>query len=183
MKISKQRVTCKCGEVFDAEIVVECPIAVALASMGAVTCPKCGSGELGIMGGAYKDAPLLDKSTVEQRASWWIERGETGTSSLTIWVAFTGGVSPHRDHCYPLDPDDFRRCELLLDLIPEWRPVFSMTVTKRFPWMKPFTDRWEHFKEMYAKEEKTGRCQQLYKEMQTAAREADVMRYRKAQTR
>ena len=134
MTISKFRVTCKCGHVFDAEVVTDAPISVAVASMKAVHCPKCGSGDVGL-GGSYDDAPPLTTS-IQDRATWWKERGEVGVSSETIWCAFTQSSDPRFGACYPYDPDDYRRCKLLLDLIPEWRTTLIVVVA-RFPWFKP----------------------------------------------
>lgn len=173
MTITQERCTCKCGHVFEAEIVTNAPIAVAPASMKAVHCPKCGSHSVGL-GGAYDDAPPLTASEID-RAQWWRERGEIGTSSLTIWCAFTGGSTPHRDFCYPLDPDDFRRCKLLLDLLPEWRNDLQR-VTARFRWFAPFVDRWDIFDALYAEEAPKKNCQKLYALMQIARKEADDMR-------
>jgi hypothetical protein len=179
MNIVKERVTCKCGHVFEAEMVMNAPVAVSIASIKAVRCPKCGSQKIGL-GGAYDDAPPLTAPLIE-RAAWWRERGETGTSSLTIWHAFTGGHNPHREFYWPLDPDDFRRCKLLLDLLPEWRADLAK-VTERFAWFKPFADRWDEFDALYANESKSKKqlAPKLYTAMQAACREAEIIRYGKA---
>lgn len=173
MRIYKMRVTCKCGHVFDADIVVDALITVTAASMAAVQCPKCGGDKLGL-GGAYDDAPPLS-APVEARAGWWRERGETGTSSLTIWSAFAGGGNPHRHNSYPLDPDDFQRCKKLLDLIPEWRRSLDHVVTA-FPWFQPFVSAWPEFERLWAEESPTKRCPKLYAAMQVAGKEADALR-------
>ena len=52
----------------------------------------------------------------------WLLDGEVGSSSMTIWHVMTGepmrrGWPPRP----PLDPDDLRRCLLLLDRFPAWR--------------------------------------------------------------
>jgi hypothetical protein len=179
MKISQVRLTCKCGNVFDAEVVVEAPISVFIASMESVRCPKCGEQEVGL-GGEYGDHPEPSSSSVEERASWWMRRGDTGTSSLTIWSAFTGGKSPHRDVCWPHDPDDFQRCKKLLDLIPEWRQKLTEVVAGRFPWFKPFSERWDKFESLWSQESPTGSCPLLYREMKRAAMEAEIIRYGKS---
>jgi len=172
MTITKQRVACRCGHVFDADM-VSGPIAVAVASMQAVRCPECGGNEVGL-GGAYGDAPPLT-APMEQRARWWRERGETGLSSLTIWAALAGSIT--KDPSYPYDPDDYRRCKLLLDLIPEWRTRLC-EVTKRFPWFLPFESRWDEFDRLYTEEAPSGTAPKLYDLMQIAGSEAERIRYK-----
>lgn len=51
MKIQRLTMICqanKCDHEFRGEVVVECPVQVALASMKALRCPKCGSRNLAI---------------------------------------------------------------------------------------------------------------------------------------
>lgn len=57
------------------------------------------------------------------RALWWIINGETGLSSKTIWSAMMG-VECQRQYL-PSDPDDFRRCYILLQVVQEWKPRLS----------------------------------------------------------
>ena len=173
MRIEHQRLTCKCGHVFEAETVADAPIEVWIASMRACHCPKCGGTKLGL-GGRYNDAPPLT-APVWERAAWWQRRGDCGTSSLTMWCAFTCGDSPHGRFDYPHDPDDFSRCKLLLDLIPEWRLALQQ-ITTRFPWFKPFIDRWDKFDELWAAESPSGTCPLLYDEMKISGKEADALR-------
>lgn len=156
MTITQQRVTCKCGHVFEADLVTDAPLAITIASMKAIHCPKCGSSECCI-GGGYDDAPPLT-APIAERAAWWRERGEVGTSSESIWSAFAG--SGIRHPCYPLDPDDFRRCRLLLALIPEWRADLSPLVA-RYPWFAPFVDRWDEMDRLFDLEAPTGSCEKL----------------------
>lgn len=174
MVISKERFTCKCKHVFDAQVVTHAPFDVTIASMKAVRCPKCGNSKV-FMGGAHSDAPPADSSELT-RAAWWRDRGDIGTSSLTIWVAFGGGSSPHGRFDWPHDPDDFRRCKALFDLLPEWRARIS-EVTARFPWMKPFVDQWGAFEELYAEEAPTGQAPKLYAALRAAAKEAEKIRH------
>ncbi len=174
MQVTKERLTCKCGHVFDAEVVTDAPIAVWKASIEAIRCPACGGSKLGL-GGAYKDNPGPE-SSVAVRAAWWLDRGEVGVSSRTMWAAFTGGSGGrgYREFCYPLDPDDYRRCRLLLDLIPEWRRDLSPVVA-RFPWMKPFVDRWDEFDRLWIEEFPKNKCLKLYALMKVAETEAIAM--------
>lgn len=174
MKIEALRVTCKCRHVFDAEVVVNAPISVAAASMKAVRCPKCGSNKLGLGGDITEGKPAISAPLIE-RSEWWRHKGEIGTSSLTIWCAFTEGRNPHGGFCYPLDPDDFRRCKQLLDLIPEWR-LDIQKVADRFKWFQPFVDSWSDFEQLYIEEASGNSAPRLYAAMQVARKEADRLK-------
>lgn len=145
MEISKIRCTCQsCNEVFDAELVVGAPLAVAVASMQAVRCPSCGSSECGL-GGSCRDFPPTT-APITDRIQWWQGRGEHGVSSETIFAAFTASRPRRAD--IPYDPDDFRRCRQLLVLIPEWRADLS-PLTRAYPWYKPFVDAWDEMDRLY----------------------------------
>ena len=63
--------------------------------------------------------PKVDQSkTTEEKANFWLTNGEHGSSSMAMYRAFMDNpVNKSR----PLDPDDFRRCYLLLKTVPEWR--------------------------------------------------------------
>lgn len=165
MRIDTLRVSClkkTCGHVFDAEIVVEAPVSVAMASIAAIRCPKCGSSMCGL-GGNHNDAPPLSASIAE-RSEWWIKLGEQGSSSLSIFRAIGGPVGPAaRDGggSIPWDPDDFRRCYQLLELIPEWKSELTK-VSDLFPHWKPYVDRWPEMESLYAEERKGGQCPRLY---------------------
>lgn len=174
MKITTQRLTCKCGRVFESEIVTDAPLVVSVASLRAIRCPTCGSYGA-YLGGSLGDPPPLSCSVME-RASWWIDRGETGSSSLTIYAAFTGSAIDDDEADFPFDPDDFRRCKLLLDLIPEWRSDLQK-VADRFPWLAPFVKRWDRFDRLYAQESESTSCPKLYAALQSACKEAEKLRY------
>ncbi|MFA4971136.1 MAG: hypothetical protein WC683_00890 [bacterium] len=175
MNIESQRSTCfKCGTVFDAEIVINAPLDVAIASLRAVACPSCGAREIGL-GGEYPDRPPLSEP-VSRRANWWRYRGDTGTSSLTIYAAITGGGGSRFD--YPHDPDDYRRCRALLDLLPEWRGQLSW-VTDRFPWFAPFEVGWDEFDRLWDEESPSGQCPKLYEALQAARKKADQIEIEK----
>lgn len=61
-------------------------------------------------------------AAIEDRAIDWILGDDVGASSRAIWAHMMGRKP--REFCgvaYPLDPDDFGRCDRLFALIPEWR--------------------------------------------------------------
>ena len=55
----------------------------------------------------------------------WYLHGEHGTSSQAIFDRLTFGQTRERWHNHPSNPDDFRRCELLLRAVPEYRERLS----------------------------------------------------------
>ena len=73
--------------------------------------------------------PLVDQSlSTYEKAKWWLENGERGTSSETILSFLCGELLPYKPdviasnfYAHPCDPDDFRRCYMLIQTIPEWR--------------------------------------------------------------
>lgn len=77
----------------------------------------------------------------------WLIEGEVGTSSRTMWLALMGMIDePRRLDGFnlgvPHDPDDFRRCLLLIRNIPEFREKLS-EVSKAFPAWEPYIREWE----------------------------------------
>lgn len=108
--------------------------------------------------------------TIEQRALWWISNGETGISSKTIWSVMMRTAEPHSKDAwgryrYPLDPSDFRRCRLLLDLIPEWRERLQ-EVADMFPTWQGLVDNWGELDALYDEEAAQNNAPKLYKRMQ-----------------
>lgn len=175
MKLQPLRCTClKCAVVFDAEIVTNAPVSVALASMKAVRCPGCGSKKIGL-GGAHTDTPPPAASSIEQRYTWWEERGDVGVSSQTIASAFLGVRLKAFDADRPYDPEDYCRCRALFKLIPEWRKDLDV-VTKAYPWLAPFMERWDEMDRLYEEEAPSGMCPKLYDLMQEIGNESGRLR-------
>lgn len=174
MNIQSQRCTCqRCKEVFDAEVVMNAPIAVYLASLEAVKCPSCGAGhgEVGF-GGEKSGVPGLEVP-ISERAAWWWDHGERGVSSETIFCACAGRGLHRAD--YPYDPADYRRCHRLLEIVPEWRHELAR-VTARWPWFKPFEERWPEFERLWNEEVNTGRAPKLYEALQAARVESEALK-------
>lgn len=97
----------------------------------------------------------------------WLRSWDTGTSSLTIFCAFTGrhefgpGVGPNVPH----DPADFGRCYRLLKVAPpEWRAGLQR-VAERFPQWAPLVARWGELEALYEEELPTGKAPRLYARM------------------
>lgn len=179
MHIDHLRVSClKCKKVFDAEVVVNCPATVAVASMEAIRCPDCGS-KCG-MGGNYGDQPPLTAS-LTQRIGWWNSRGERGVSSNTIFSAIGYWSLPQQMDGIPYDPSDFRRCRQLFDLLPEWKSEMGK-ISKEFPYWEPFVREWSALNELYDLEiaKGDGKAPVLYKRIQELVEESSKLPRRPA---
>lgn len=110
---------------------------------------------------------------VEKRAMIWAVHGEGGVSSNTIFSVMTGTMQ-YKDvfprgwwrFDVPHDPSDFRRCYLLLKLIPEWRERIG-EMAEAFDKWRSFVDRWDEMTALYEQERENedGMTPKLYELM------------------
>jgi hypothetical protein len=89
--------------------------------------------------------PEVDLSLpVIARAKWWLENGERGMSSETIFRHLCSEplLPDIPNYAHPKDPDDFRRCYMLLKAIPEWRDeIWKLSILS--PVWKKIVDKWD----------------------------------------
>lgn len=126
MAIQYNRYRCaneKCNVRFEAPILVHAPIEIVVQMMKMTRCPRCGSRKIymGKQRTLAEDKIERRPGSVEERFRDWEVNGETGISSRALGGFMTGKRRPPGD-TVPRDLDDFRRCALLLDRIPEWEP-------------------------------------------------------------
>jgi hypothetical protein len=79
----------------------------------------------------------------------WLNCGERGISSEAIVSHLTGvpvGHSHWRGDDHPVDPDDFRRCQLLLAAVPLTRLTFGAMRTRSPQWAR-LVDAWAEIEE------------------------------------
>jgi len=117
--------------------------------------------------GECKDLPVasvLDRPAVITPQDW-LHHGEVGLSSKTIWRVMTGHPVAARDQTTPSDPDDFRRCHLLLEAFPAWRARLP-EVAARYPAWAPLVREWDRLTALYLEEIPTGYGPRLSKAMQ-----------------
>lgn len=89
-------------------------------------------------------------STYEKdRVLDWFGRGEVGASSKAMALAAVGVPDAERDH--PYDPDDFRRCLLLLDHVPEIRDEFD-AIAAMSPTWSALVERWDELEKLFYEE-------------------------------
>lgn len=86
--------------------------------------------EAGAIASAMTDNPGLSLAAVK-----WLASGERGISSNTIFTYLTGiDATEDWERGHPYDVSDFRRCQLLLEALPELVPLF--------PKMADVSDEW-----------------------------------------
>ncbi|GBQ85868.1 hypothetical protein AA14337_3182 [Acetobacter malorum DSM 14337] len=117
-------------------------ISVALDRMKAIRCPKCKTNNVLLGEGRTLSEDRADRDAYFQgerepgltsRKNWWLEFGEKGSSSKFLFNMLS--EIPDIRLAVPSDASDFRRCVLLLDLIPEWRDKLELRMAKApDPW-------------------------------------------------
>lgn len=106
----------------------------------------------------YKDNYPVDvyKLPVNERVLLWLMYGERGISSDTICYTLSGIDRPDffeyksfsNSKCPPSDSSDFRRCYLLLKLIPEFKTRLS-EVAEKYPNWKKYVEKWDILTALY----------------------------------
>lgn len=89
--------------------------------------------------------------TEEENAQWWLSNGERGTSSETMF----GYLHPRKikitkRECHPYDPDDFRRCYLLLKAVPQWKEKLFLMKEVSPVWSR-LVNHWNDLTDMLEK--------------------------------
>lgn len=85
---------------------------------------------------------------IQDRADWWWIHGERGLSSETMWRIFLDKTQVFAYH--PIDPDDFKRCYKLLEVIPEWKDRLKELKPLSAAWSN-LVDNWEELTRMFEK--------------------------------
>lgn len=88
--------------------------------------------------------------SAEQRMLWWLKDGEHGISSEAMFAVLGNGTTKAQvlnrlNH--PCDPDDFRRCYLLLKAVPEFKSDLHKLKNISPVW-SALVDNWEELTRM-----------------------------------
>lgn len=104
--------------------------------------------------------PIVNpEKSKHERAYWWVQNGETGQSSKTMWGFFMGETPEIINH--PHDPDDFQRCYKLLQAVPEWkRRMDELRILS--PTWNALVDNWSKLTEMWEERLATGKSNGMY---------------------
>jgi hypothetical protein len=112
------------------------------------------------------EEPQADQTQSEKvRMAFWLQNGERGISSETMYHVLSGG-KPGPRACHPWDPSDFRRCYLLLKTVPEWKEKLHLLKPLSESWAN-LVDNWDKLTEMLEEQMKTKRANGMYEFMQT----------------
>lgn len=78
---------------------------------------------------------------LSEDAQKWLAMGQRGISSETIFSHLSGLKINDREST-PADPDDLKRCRLLLKEVPEFVPLFPKMAEVSYQW-KMLVERWD----------------------------------------
>lgn len=107
--------------------------------------------------------PTPDEAASEhQNRNKWMQVGEHGISSKTMYSVLSGNpLLPRNRYDHPHDPDDFRRCYLLLKFVPSWRNRISEMGSISPVWAA-LAENWDKLTEMLEAGMKTGKAPDMY---------------------
>lgn len=108
--------------------------------------------------------PEPNDNSEEDNANWWFLNGERGLSSMAIYTRMTGRIiEDGRTTCHPSDPDDFRRCYLLLQAVPQWKEKMYLMKPVSKVWSS-LVDNWDKLTEMFEAclKSKDGKATDMY---------------------
>ncbi len=112
----------------------------------------------------------------QQNALWWSLKGEHGSSSRCIFNELSKGIGlpqiGNQTNSVPYDPDDFRRCYLLLEAVPQWKSKLD-DLRKISPIWSKLVDHWPRMTELLeqAMKSESGEAAELYDLIQSCHKE------------
>jgi len=86
-------------------------------------------------------------SALSEPARKWLLTGHLGLSSCTMFAACTGFIPDYLSERvapkhYPYDPDDFGRCQKLIEAVPEVEEAYRLVMPKVSPVWAEMIARW-----------------------------------------
>ena len=94
----------------------------------------------------------IQENETTTRAMFWRNNGNIGMSSLTMWMHLLDVRHPESDRVYgaatPYDVDDFNRCYLLLEAVPEWKNNLDVLKSVSPVWEK-LVDSWQELTSLF----------------------------------
>lgn len=97
----------------------------------------------------------VSNNATTERAMDWRNNGSIGMSSLTMWLHLLDVKHPESGKVHgtaaPYDWDDFRKCHLLLEAVPEWKSQLVVMKTVSPIWSN-LVDSWSELTSLYEQE-------------------------------
>lgn len=112
----------------------------------------------------WKQPVVSQDKDINEKMMFWLAQGERGISSETMFEKLSGKKLRDSYHCHPSDPDDFRRCYLLLETIPEWKSRLCELRDLSLVWDKLVT-HWDRLTKMLEEQLKTHKTNGMYEFM------------------
>lgn len=97
---------------------------------------------------------MSDRITIKDKILTWFATGRVGISSKAMACCAAGlGQDPmwSRNNNHPHDPDDFNRCLLLLEAVPEIRNHFGEIARLSEAWGR-LIENWEQIETLFLEE-------------------------------
>lgn len=108
----------------------------------------------------------FNSEAIKQNVDWWIRNGEHGTSSKTL-LKYTFGTDITRNcENHPLDPDDFRRCYLLIKAVPQLKNYLQRMNDVSSVWAG-LVENWDKLTEMLEEQMRTKKPNGMYEFMKS----------------
>lgn len=107
--------------------------------------------------------PMADQSKSKgTRALFWVQNGEHGMSSECIYAHLSGDFQTFGAKTnHPCDPDDFKRCYKLLEMVPEWNGLLDV-LRPLSPVWNNLVDNWPKLTELYKEQMITKKDNGMY---------------------
>jgi hypothetical protein len=92
------------------------------------------------------------KTEIDEKIMNWFATGRVGISSKAMACAVAGlRIVPRTFGNHPADPDDFNRCLLLLEAVPEIREQMDKVAALSKTWSR-LVDRWDEVEQCFLME-------------------------------
>jgi len=117
----------------------------------------------------WKQPEVDQNKSIEEKMQFWLKEGERGASSETMFTVLAGENSwcrPQHRFDHPHDPDDFRRCYLLLKTIPEWKADLYKLKDLSEVWTN-LVENWDKLTIMIEEQMKTHKRNGMYEFMKS----------------
>lgn len=155
-----------CGKCGYGRVLCQAPVPVdVFSAVSKLPCASCRSKDIRI--------GKRPRETADGEAHQWLENGDTGVSSKTIWSVMMGSGQDRLGSDVPHDPDDFGRCYRLLKVMPAWRARLGEVAAKHPAW-RGLVDSWDELTALYEEELPKKSAPKLYARMRQLIGEARV---------